>query len=167
MNYTSNGLRSGVGIALFTFHKYRTSIDSKLSVDSQGNTIAIDDLPDSVHEVNLELSAANMRIGHQGDGHAVVCGNRLPHARNVFLIQNATKQGSDDTDSNRRLLVCGNRLPHARNLFLIQNATKRQGSDDTDSNHRLLFATDDDPEGEEDAEEVRSTQFSKFNHFEA
>lgn len=76
MNCTSNGLRSGVGIALFTFDKYHKSIDSRLSVDSLGNTIAIDDLPDSVHEVNLELSTANMRIGSSLDGHPEVCHNR-------------------------------------------------------------------------------------------
>ncbi|OJA10538.1 hypothetical protein AZE42_01714 [Rhizopogon vesiculosus] len=108
LNITGVGI-TVAGIALFTFHKYRKSIDSRLSVDSQGNTIAIDDLPASVHEVNLELGAANMHIGHQEDGHPAF--------------------------------------------------------DDSDSHHRLLFATDqDDPEGEEDAEEVRSTQFSKFDH---
>lgn len=88
-------------------------------------------MSDSVHEVNLELSAANMHIGHRGDGVSAVCRNR-------YLILE---------------------------FYYSPNATKRQGSDDSDSNHRLLFATDhDDPAGEEDAEEVRSTQFSKFNY---
>jgi solute carrier family 35 protein C2 len=70
------------GIALFTFHKYRNSIDGRLSVDAQGNMITIDDSPNSVHGVNFELSAAN--LGRQ-DGH-------LAH------------QGSDDGDAHQRLL---------------------------------------------------------------
>jgi solute carrier family 35 protein C2 len=63
-------LTASVGIALFTFHKYRNSIDGRLSVDAQGNMITIDDSPDSVHGVNFELSAAN--LGRQ-DGHLAVC----------------------------------------------------------------------------------------------
>ncbi|KAG0704725.1 TPT-domain-containing protein [Suillus ampliporus] len=116
LNITGVGI-TVCGIALFTFHKYRNSIDGRLSLDSQGNMIAIEDenmgdSPDSVHGVNLELIAANMRLGRQDDdGH----------------------------------------LAH-------------QGSDDNDAHHRLLFATDhNDPEGEEDAELVRSIQFSRFS----
>jgi len=37
--------------------------------------IAIDASSDAVHEVNLELSAADVHIGHQ-DGHSAVCCNR-------------------------------------------------------------------------------------------
>ncbi|KAG1777096.1 triose-phosphate transporter family-domain-containing protein [Suillus placidus] len=101
------------GIALFTFHKYRNSIDGRLSVDAQGNMIAIDDENvadslDSVHGVNFELGPAD--LGRREDG-------RLAH----------------------------------------------QGSDDSDAHQHLLFSTDHDDDGEEDAELVRSTQFSRFN----
>ncbi|KAG2358950.1 triose-phosphate transporter family-domain-containing protein [Suillus spraguei] len=102
------------GIGLFTFHKYRNSIDGRLSVDAEGNMIAIEDenldgSPDSAHGINLELGAANF--------------------------------GREDGE-----------LAH-------------QGSDDSDAHHRLLFSTDhdDDHEGEEDAELVRSIQLTKFN----
>lgn len=76
------------GIALFTFHKYRDSIDGRLSVDAQGNMIMIDDenmgdLSDSVHGVDFELSAAD--LGRREDGHF-------------------THQGSDDSDAHQRLL---------------------------------------------------------------
>ncbi|KAG1864391.1 triose-phosphate transporter family-domain-containing protein [Suillus subluteus] len=76
------------GIGLFTFHKYRNSIDGRLSVDAEGNMITIDDenmgdSSDSVHGVDFELSAAN--LGHREDDH-------LAH------------QGSDDSDAHQRLL---------------------------------------------------------------
>lgn len=98
------------GIALFTFHKYRNSIDGKLSVDAHGNMITIEDgdTSDSVHGADFELSAAN--LARREDGHLV-----------------------------------------------------HQGSGDNEAHERLLFSTDHDHDGEEDAELVRSVQFSKFN----
>lgn len=69
-------LTASVGIALFTFHKYRNSIDGRLSVDAQGNMVAINhedvgNSSDSVHGVNFELSPAN--LGRREDGHFAVC----------------------------------------------------------------------------------------------
>ncbi|KAG2125980.1 triose-phosphate transporter family-domain-containing protein [Suillus clintonianus] len=93
------------GIALFTFHKYRNSIDGKLSLDSQGNIRAIDE-GGSVHGVNFELRAANL-------------GGR-------------------------------------------EHLAEQESDDDNDAHHRLLDH-DDDHEGEEDAELVRSIQFSRFD----
>ncbi|KAG2113810.1 triose-phosphate transporter family-domain-containing protein [Suillus discolor] len=117
LNITGVGI-TVCGIALFTFHKYRNSIDGRLSVDAQGNMVAINDedvgdSSDSVHGINFELSAAN--LGHREDGHFA-----------------------------------------------------HQGPVDSDAHQRLLFSTDHDDsddyhEGEEDAELVRSIQFSKFN----
>jgi solute carrier family 35 protein C2 len=66
-------LTASVGIALFTFHKYRNSIDGKLSVDAHGNMITIEDgdTSGSVHGADFELSAAN--LARREDGHLVVC----------------------------------------------------------------------------------------------
>jgi solute carrier family 35 protein C2 len=97
-------LTASVGIALFTFHKYRNSIDGRLSVDAQGNMITIDDVgdpSDSVHGIDFELSAANPE--HQEDGHLAVCCIVVEKCSRIH--GNATKhQGSGDNDAHQRLL---------------------------------------------------------------
>lgn len=101
---------SNPGIALFTYHKYRKSIESTVPLDAHGNPIAPEDIDecddpsayvelDQTDDMNSSMLRAESEAVSQilFDLNSKLC---------KYSFENRNVQDMESTDGNRRLLFC-------------------------------------------------------------